>query len=224
MRLQAICVSAFCLTAGAALSLISCPLAARAQTLPGLTFTSLYSFGGPGDGGDTPNAGLVQGADGNFYGTTYGGDTDSDLGAVYKITPSGAETILHTFTGGADGRYPVTPLTLGSDGNLYGTTSGQDYDSIYGTIFQITPTGTLTTLYTFTGAADGEFAAGALVLGTDGNFYGAAAGNGHEYDGSVFKMALSGAFTILHTFDITDGINSPSSLVEGSNGSFMARR
>jgi uncharacterized repeat protein (TIGR03803 family) len=100
--------------------------------------TVLYSFGsnGFGDGGN-PETGLVRDEAGNLYGTTaYGGAGGS--GAVYKVDPSGTETLLHSFTDGTDGGYPVAGLVMDSAGNLYGTTvHGGSYG--YGVVFKIVP-------------------------------------------------------------------------------------
>ncbi len=107
--------------------------------------TTLYSFAGS-DGLD-PYAGLVQGSDGNFYGTTITGGANSE-GTVFKITPGGTLTTLHSFAAGSDGAAPEAGLVQGSDGNFYGTTY---YGGVYnaGTVFEITPGGTLTTLHSF---------------------------------------------------------------------------
>jgi uncharacterized repeat protein (TIGR03803 family) len=133
---------------------------------------------------------LVQGYDGNFYGTTYYGGTSARCsgacGTLFKITPSGAEKVLHSFTGFPDGAYPDTGLTLGTDGNFYGTTSvGGKYN--YGTIFRITPAGKLTILYNFCsvrGCVDGIYPKTPLVQHTNGKFYGSTTGN--SLGGSVF--------------------------------------
>ena len=89
--------------------------------------TSLYSFTGGNDGAN-PEAGLVQGSDGNFYGTTYNGGTNGGYGTVFKISPNGALTSLYSFTGGNDGGYPDAGLVQGSDGNFYGTTQWRRHE------------------------------------------------------------------------------------------------
>ena len=125
------------------------------------TLSTLYSFTGGSDG-DMPVGGLVQGADGNFYGTTQWGGTN-DSGTVFKITTNGTFTSLYSFRG-SDNAYPAigpaAGLVLGADGNFYGTTySGGAYldqsGFSQGTVFKITPDGTLTTVYSFTGGNDG---------------------------------------------------------------------
>ena len=109
---------------------------------PSGILTTLYSFDGLGDGG-YPWAGLVQGNDSNFYGTTeQGGVNGPDPGTVFKITPSGTLTTLHSFFF-IDGWHPLAGLVQGSDGNFYGTTvDGGQYE--FGNVFKITPSGTLT--------------------------------------------------------------------------------
>ena len=120
---------------------------------PSGALTELYSFCHQRDcpDGAKPYAALIQASDGNFYGTTsYGGS--SGAGTVFRITPGGALTTLHSFCsqiGCTDGLYPFAGLIQASDGNLYGTTSGEGDDSLHGTVFKITPSGTLTTLYSF---------------------------------------------------------------------------
>src|SRR5208283_66745 len=115
--------------------------------------TTLHSFG-VFTNGASPYAGLVQGSDGYFYGTTSGGGTNGGYGTVFKINANGALTSLYSFTGGNDGRTPQAGLVQGSDGYFYGTTLGggttkESYDGIYGngTVFKISSSGVLTTLH-----------------------------------------------------------------------------
>src|SRR5881394_348880 len=143
---------------------------------------SLHAFNGT-DGND-PEAGLLQGSDGMFYGTTQFGGTNADGGTVFKITPNGALTNLHSF-GGLDGRYPVAGLARGNDGNFYGTTEG-DNTTDFGTIFRITPSGVLTTLFSFNGTNGASPVAG-LNLGKDGNFYGTTF-EGGAGGGTIFRL------------------------------------
>ena len=135
------------------------------ETLP----NALYAFTNGADGSQ-PYAGLALGNDGNFYGTCLSGGSN-DFGSVFKITPGGALTPLYAF-GFIDGSQPTAALVQGSDGNFYGTTFeggtsiglGAEYG--YGTVFQITPAGAVTTLHAFTGGADGAYPAGGLVPGS----------------------------------------------------------
>jgi uncharacterized repeat protein (TIGR03803 family) len=187
---------------------------------PSGTLTTLLSFDGA-DGGD-PVAGLVQASDGNFYGTTYLGGAN-DAGTVFKITPSGTLTTLYSFCSQpncTDGENPAAGLVQASDGNFYGTTylGGANGD---GTVFKITPSGTLTTLYNFCaqgGCADGAYPVAGLVQGTDGNFYGTTGLGGADGDGTVFKITRSGTLTTLHSFDGNDGVEPFAGLVQGTDG------
>jgi uncharacterized repeat protein (TIGR03803 family) len=184
---------------------------------PSVGVLNLYSFTG-GTDGNLPTAGLIQGSDGSLYGTTYEGGTNGD-GVVFKITTNGLPTTLYSFTGGADGYGPWAGLVQGTDGNFYGTTEYGGLHSGVGTVFRITPADTLTTLHTFNGGSDGAYPAGSLIQGADGNFYGTTfQGGTNGSDGTVFKMAINGAVTILHQFGAGDGANPAAALVQGSDG------
>jgi uncharacterized repeat protein (TIGR03803 family) len=187
--------------------------------------TSLHSFTGTNDGG-WPQAGLVQGTDGNFYGTTQWGGT-SNLGTVFQITSNGALTTLYSFTGASDGAYPEAALARGSDGNFYGTTYG-GYGTTYGgapnsmgSVFQITANGVLASLYSFAGAGDGASPSAGLVQGIDGNFYGVTSQAGANGFGTVFQISTNGALTTLYSFTGTsDGAYAEAGLTQGSDGNF----
>jgi len=189
---------------------------------PAGALTTLYRFAYGSDGQD-PYGGLVQAGDGNFYGTTAYGGVYGD-GTIFKMTPAGALTTLHSFTGGTDGSVPFSGLACGSDGNFYGTTlwGGQ---SSSGVIFKITPGGALTTLHSFnpSNGTDGADPYGALVQGSDGNFYGTTVQGGAYGDGTVYRITTAGALTTLHSFNPArnaDGTDPYSSLVQGGDGSF----
>ena len=200
------------------------------------TLTTLYIFtGGTGSDGACPNA-LVQGPDGSFYGTAASGGTGG-YGTVFKIAPDGTFMTLYSFTGGDDGAQPTAGLTLGRDGNFYGTTAGTianmvfpaivlpiptppSTGNLYGTVFQITPAGTLTTLHTFTGGDDGGLVFNGLTAGPDGNFYGTTNSGGAVGDyGTVFQITPGGTFTTLYSFP-DGGIygGDPGALALGSDG------
>jgi uncharacterized repeat protein (TIGR03803 family) len=183
---------------------------------PSGTLTTLASFDQAT--GFTPSSPLIQATDGNFYGTTpQGGANYPGFGTIFKITPSGTLTVLHSFDG-TDGEKSFAALVQGTDGNFYGTTSfGGGNANFSGTVFKITPSGTLTTLHSFDGA-DGSGAEAGLIQATDGNFYGTTSGFGSNNLGTVFKITPSGTLTVLHSFDGTDGQLSYASLVQGSNG------
>jgi uncharacterized repeat protein (TIGR03803 family) len=181
---------------------------------PAGTLTTLYSFAW--SDGARPSAGLVQGVDGNFYGTARLGGASGD-GTVFMVTPTGTLTTLHSFAG-SDGKYPQAALVQGTDGILYGTTS-EGGTSFNGTVFKITPAGALTTLYSFSGS-DGARPSAGLVQGTDGNFYGTTPFGGANGYGTVFKITPAGALTTLHSFAYSDGEEPDTALVHGTDGNF----
>jgi uncharacterized repeat protein (TIGR03803 family) len=164
------------------------------------SLTTLHSFSGsPGDGA-VPVAGLVQGSDGNFYGTTASGGAFFQ-GTVFRMTPSGAITVLHSFNSfSSEGAVPVAGLVQASDGNFYGTTAlgGQHFQ---GTVFRIDATGNLTTLHSFSGSPnDGSNPVAGLVQGSDGNFYGTTPSGGAHFQGIVFRISQGGTHAVLHSF------------------------
>jgi uncharacterized repeat protein (TIGR03803 family) len=182
------------------------------------TLTTLHTFTGSPDGAD-PEAGLVEGNDGNFYGTTADGGTDGH-GTVFRISTAGALSVLYSFTGGADGGTPDAALAVGSEGNFYGITANGGTDG-HGTVFKISPAGALATLHTFTGSPDGADPGSGLVEGSDSNFYSTTANGGTDGDGTVFKISPSGALTVLYSFTGgPDGGNPKGALMEGSDGNF----
>jgi uncharacterized repeat protein (TIGR03803 family) len=190
---------------------------------PNGTLISIYSFCSQAnctDGASPYFTRLVQATNGNLYGTTEYGGANGD-GTVFRITPSGTLTTLHSFDR-RDGYEPIAGLVQGIDGNFYGTTSNGGLG--FGTIFQISASGTLKTLHIFD-RADGSGPTGALVQGTDGNFYGTTFEGGSHGGcrnrcGTIFKIARSGMLTTLHSFDFTDGRNPFAGLVQGTDGNF----
>jgi uncharacterized repeat protein (TIGR03803 family) len=193
--------------------------------------TSLYSFKGYGDGAN-PETALVQGRDGNFYGTTYDGGTNGNGGTVFKISANGAYTNLYSFGDEFEGA--PNGLVQGTDGYFYGTTlwgGTYFYENGYagfGTVFRISTNGSLTSLHSFGSIQDDyydETVKGAnpqagLVQGTDGYFYGTTAGGGTNDDGTVFKISRTGAFTSLSSFDGANGETPYAGLVQGRDGNF----
>jgi uncharacterized repeat protein (TIGR03803 family) len=164
-----------------------------------------------------PSAALALGSDDNFYGTTeYGGA--SGLGTVFQVTPAGVLTTLASFSG-TNGSHPAAALVLGSDGNFYGTTANGGTNGNNGTVFQMTPTRTLTTVVAFNGI-NGIYPAAGLVLGSDGNFYGTTASGGVSNMGTVFQMTPAGGLTTLVSFDNNNGAAPLAALVQGSDGNF----
>jgi uncharacterized repeat protein (TIGR03803 family) len=191
----------------------------------------LYAFQGFAFGdGSEPEGKLVQGSDGNFYGTTSGGGAYSVAGTVFKITPAGVETVLYSFGATAsDGQTPLYGgLVTGSDGNFYGTTSAGGTNG-NGTVFKITPAGVETVLYSFGALPDGQQPEGGLILGSDGNFYGTTSAGGSTSGstngcGTVFKITPAGVETVIYSFSSsngqTDGCEPLSTLIQGSDGNF----
>lgn len=168
------------------------------------------------------NAGLIQGSDGNFYGTSQAGGT-SHNGTVFRVTPSGALTVLHNFSM-SDGYIPYAGLVQGKDGNFYGTTQGGGVGQGSGTIFKITPGGLLTTVYSFNGT-DGDYPVAVPIQATDGNFYGTTQYGGTAKCGTIFKITPAGVLTVLHNFSNTpDGAFPLSGLIQGTDGVTMEPR
>jgi uncharacterized repeat protein (TIGR03803 family) len=190
---------------------------------PGGTLTTLHNFQGPFADGGFPLASLVQGTDGNFYGTTTIGG-DGGIGTVFKITPGGTLGLVHSFNG-IDGAAPESELVQANDGNFYGTTSQVGLNGL-GTVFKITPGGTLTTLTNFVqGGSSGSSPYGGLVQGADGNLYGTTFAGGTSQNcqggcGTVFKITLSGTLTVLHSFSGGDGANPQARLLKATDGNF----
>jgi uncharacterized repeat protein (TIGR03803 family) len=198
---------------------------------PAGVLTTLYNFcaqNGCTDG-ENPYSGLVQAANGNFYGVTFSGGVNGPYGAIFEITSTGTLTTLYSFcaqSGCLDGKGPQSALVLGAGGDLYGTTSsgGAAGD---GTVFRITPTGALTTLYSFcaqSGCADGKAPQGTLILGNDGNLYGTTTGGGNNGNGTGYRITMSGVLTTLYSFcsqsGCADGNLPYAGLIQSTNGQF----
>jgi uncharacterized repeat protein (TIGR03803 family) len=200
--------------------------------------TILHRFNeGPADG-TQPAAGLVLDPAGNLYGTTFFGgnvcaysNSKGGCGTIFKISPSGKETILYNFTGGAEGANPAGKLFRDSAGNLYGTTAygGIECDSYgfgCGAIFKFDTSGKITVLHTFSGVPDGANPFGGLIVDPAGNAYGVTNAGGNSSCstletpgcGTVYKIDRTGKLTILHSFDLTDGSTPNASLVRDAAG------
>jgi uncharacterized repeat protein (TIGR03803 family) len=188
------------------------------------TLTTLHSF--DGTGGQDPVGALVQATNGNFYGTTEFGGANSYHGTVFKITSSGRLTTLYSFCSQIncmDGGYPYAGLVQATNGNFYGTTEYGGANHYYGTVFKITPSGTLTTLYSFcsqNNCIDGEGPYAGLVQATNGNFYGTTVFGGANNLGTVFEITPGGRLTTLHSFDGGDGEYPYGGLVQATDGNF----
>ena len=176
--------------------------------------TIRYAFSGGFDGA-YPYASVIQASDGNFYGTAYSGDITT-FGRIYRMTPDGVVTVMHTFTSGADGANPLTPLVQGRDGNFYGTTYFGGAAN-QGTAFRMTPDGTVTVLHSFSGS-EGIQPGSGLIQSADGSFYGTTKIGGLNY-GTVFRMTEAGGVSVVYTFSGgADGSVSSAGLVMGANG------
>jgi uncharacterized repeat protein (TIGR03803 family) len=201
---------------------VSCALTAALSSAQ--TFTSLASFNGTD--GEFSTSQLVQGTDGNFYGTTTAGGANNS-GTVFKLTSAGELTAFYSFCSlpnCADGAGPSAGLILATDGNFYGTTSGGGAHSD-GAVYKITLGGKLTTLYSFcsvTNCADGTDPFGGLVEATNGEFYGTTGSGGKSNYGTVFKITSSGKLTTLYSFcslsNCADGANPYPALIQGTDG------
>jgi uncharacterized repeat protein (TIGR03803 family) len=193
-----------------ALAILGATAVAHAQT-----FSVKYNFGtNTGEPNNPQYEGIItQGRDGNLYSTAPGGGIGS--GAMFKITPTGKLTVQHSFDAGST---PYSGLTLGTDGNFYGTTYSGGTSRL-GTIFKITPSGTLAVLYNFTGS-DGSTPFAPPIQGADGNFYGTTQGGGTNSLGTVYKLTPSGKLTTLYSFDGTHGNYPYAPLVQGTDGNF----
>jgi uncharacterized repeat protein (TIGR03803 family) len=200
------------------------------QVTPAGNETVLYNFEGGSDGAE-PQSPLIRDSKGNLYGTSfqggYPGCGDYDgCGTVFEVTPSGKETVLHTFTGlPDDGAFPTAGLVRDSKGNFYGTTTlGGVFG--YGTVFIVTKKEEAEkVLYNFKGGtSDGSGPSGGLVRDKQGNFYGTTAGGGGSGNGgfgwgTIFKMSPDGAVTVLYSFTGgEDGGNPVGNLVIDKEG------
>src|SRR5208337_2813199 len=155
-------------------------------------------------------------ADGNFYGTAQYGGVNGGFGTIFKITPTGTITALHSFAS-SDGAQPVTGLTQDTDGSFYGTTyAGGAYNA--GTVFKLAADGTFTSLYSLTGGNDGSNCYGGLLLASDGNFYGTTEGGGAYGLGTVYRISREGALTTLASFNGYQGAVPECTLIQATDG------
>ena len=204
----------------------------RAQTSTG-ALSTLYHFTGGVAGGDPSS--LIQGSDGNFYGTMLagGGSDRAGTGTVFQVTPGGTFTTLHVFgksNGASEGIEPGN-LLQGSDGNFYGTAAAGGLNG-EGAVFRVTASGTLTTVYAFTKiGTDGTNGDGvvpaSLIQGGDGNFYGTTTAGGTSGAGTIFKLTPGGTFNTLYSypapvaFPLGITLATPGSrIIQGRDGNF----
>jgi uncharacterized repeat protein (TIGR03803 family) len=176
----------------------------------------LHTFAGPPEDGALPYSGLIHDTIGNLYGTTAEGGA-YESGTVFEVSKAGTESVLYNFTGGSDGGAPFANLLRDGAGNLYSTTiaGGSDSgvcESLYGcgVVFELSPGGEETALYTFTGGTDGAFPTSDLLMDSKGNLYSTTFGGGsspsacstENYPGCglVFELTAAGKEKVLHTF------------------------
>jgi uncharacterized repeat protein (TIGR03803 family) len=185
----------------------------------------LYQFIGQADGAD-PTGGLIVDPAGNLYGTAaYGGAAagTAGFGVVFKVDPRGNETVLYTFTGGADGCVPLGGVVMDSAGNLYGTT---EYGGVaagtagFGVVFKLDTSGKETVLHSFTGGVDGGIPLAGVVLDSSGNLYGTTYQGGAANQGGVFQVDTAGNETVLHSFNsaVGDGGNPMAGVILDAEG------
>lgn len=184
--------------------------------------------------GLVPLAGLVQGADGNFYGTASEGGTNGGNGTVFMVTSNGVAARLYSFKDGTDGGFPEAGLVQGPDGQFYGSTTSGGNTNLnggqgFGTLFKITTNGALTTLAAF-GGTNGANPLGSLFLAGDGNFYGTANAGGvgaqasfgtlfQPAFGTIFQLTTNGTLSTLLSFNGNyNGAAPHSTLAQGRDG------
>jgi uncharacterized repeat protein (TIGR03803 family) len=197
-----------------------------------VTYSVLYTLNGTTDGSGVASR-LLQGADGNFYGTTYDkgvkADSSAGHGTIFKLSKSGSSyvySVIHVFSGGTDGSDPQGNLAQGIDGSIYGIASfAGDATANGGTVFKLTPSGssfTFSVIYAFQGGADGGFPAGGVTVGADGSLYGTTWSAGSANAGTVYKLTPSGSsyvHTVLHQMNgTTDGSRPQSVLTLAADG------
>lgn len=189
---------------------------------PNGTLTTVYNFcasAGCSDGG-SPCSPLIQGMNGNLYGTTQAGGADN-FGTIFKMTPTGSLTVLYSFTSnfGSTNTCPAPGLAQGMTGDLYGATEfGGTSDA--GTLYKISLQGAFTPLCSFSGYADGAWPLSGLVLATNGDLYGTTAASFSGPAGTIFKITPGGAFTTVYSFPSAgpEGIDPYGALVQATNG------
>jgi uncharacterized repeat protein (TIGR03803 family) len=197
----------------AGIFLVAISIAAPAQTV-----STIYEFSS-GTNPNLPAGVMAQGQDGNFYGITLSGGGPANQGAIYKISSEGALTSLHPMAQ-SDGT-TCSGLTLGTDGNFYGACQNGGANS-YGTLFKVTPAGNLTVLHNFAAygsTTDGCEPYAPPIQASNGDFYGTTALCGANNSGTVYKLTLAGAYSVLYNFQgPPNDTVLPYGLIEGTDG------
>ena len=180
------------------------------------SLTTLYNFAG--SDGSTPVTGLIQGADGNFYGTTQSGGSGGG-GTVFQLTPAGGLTVLHNFANNdAGGGQPLAALFEANDGFFYGTTSSTGGPENTGSVFRIDGGGALDTVYVFNFFAEGSEPHAGVIQDRNGNFDGVTY-EGDSHEGTVYQVTPEGDFTSLYGFrNAGDGGSPLGGLLETGDG------
>ncbi|HVT36847.1 MAG TPA: choice-of-anchor tandem repeat GloVer-containing protein, partial [Nevskiaceae bacterium] len=173
-----------------------------------------------------PNVGagpLIEGADGRVYGTLQYGPSDVGAsGAVFSMSMNGDDfVVMHAFAGPYDAGWPMSGLTIGPDGNFYGAThwrpGGDTHDVTGGSIYQMTPSGDVTLLYSFASDFSEGIEPSGVIFGSDGNLYGTTGEGGANWSGTIFRLTLQGEMTTLHAFAQGDGLPR-AALIAGADG------
>jgi uncharacterized repeat protein (TIGR03803 family) len=188
--------------------------------------TVLYNFAGGTDGA-TPVGALILDANRSLYGTTSQGGP-ANYGTVFKVDGNGTETVLYSFTGGADGGLPQADLIFDTAGNLYGTTriGGTGCSGVgCGVVFKLDSTGKETVLHSFKTFPDGAYPYGGLIWDSQGNLYGTTLGGGYKHRycpqgcGTIFRLAPTGKETVLYRFpNLSTGEQPTGAVVRDSAG------
>ena len=164
-------------------------------------FSTVHTFNNSTEGYNI-SAGLIQGTDGNLYGCTNSGGSNS-AGTIFKITTSGVVTVLHAFTGLADGNACSFSLVQGTDGKLYGTAGSGTFTA--GLIFKITTSGSYSAIHQINGTTEGFGVRSGVSQASDGNYYGVTQNNGSATNGTLYKVTSTGTYTVVHNFDSPTG-------------------
>ena len=195
--------------------------------------TILFAFQG-GLNNTTPKlpaGGVLLGSNGNIFGAAqFGNKLNCNIGcgSIFRLDATGGIHFLHKFTGGADGGNPIGPLVKDGSGNLYGVAQAGGNHTCpeffleagdgCGVVFKIDSRHVLTVLHTFAGGSDGAVPQGGLLLDASGNLFGTTLKGGNSGNGTIYKVAQGGTYTVLHRFTQTDGQNPNGELVEDPNG------
>ena len=168
--------------------------------------------------GSSPVGGVIAASDGNLYGATNQGGSYS-YGTVFRVSTGGAFASVYSFTGGTTGSSPTGKLLQASDGNLYGVTNAGGANGC-GTIYQITTSGSYTSVHSFSCSSEGGSPHDGMIEATDGNLYGTTSEAGPAGYGTAYRFSLDGTFTVVHAFGGTDGHTPYATLIQATDGMF----